>query len=148
MLKRISFLTILLLTVAVRAVPEPQVPAPAGTPSGIIALTTGTPVRLVPMPNTARPMKCASMMVQSVAGNTAVVYVLNAPPDRTMVYGQAGTTTVAQLGIGTATVPGNSFTFPSNSTTTAASSGFDLRYWGVTGTTGDSVIATCDLLQN
>jgi hypothetical protein len=142
-----KILAVIALTVlcAIRATTEPQIPAPVAPPSGVIALTTSTAIRLVPNPSTASPIFCNSIFIQPLAGNSAVVYVLNAPVGITMAYGGAGTTTVAQLGVGTSTTPGSSFTFPSNGTATSSSSGADLRLWGVTGTTGDSVVASCDL---
>lgn len=147
MLKRILTIIALLVVITKRGLTEPQIPAPAGAPSGVIALTTGAAVRLVPNQSTAAPIKCNSVFIQSLAGNAALVFVLNAPPNIVMAKDGQGTTNVAQLGIGTATAPGQSFTFPSNSTATSGSGGFDLRYFGVQGTTGDSVYASCDLRQ-
>lgn len=144
-MKKLLTALVLILAGAKLASPEPQVPAPKGAPSGVIALTTNSAIRLVPNPNTVQPFMCSSIFIQSVAGNSALVYVLNADPSITAVKDMDGTTTVAQLGIGSATSPGQSFTFPSNNSTTTQSGGSDLRYWLVQGSTGDSVLATCDL---
>lgn len=141
-MKKITIISVLMLLMAVRAVPEPQIPSPSGNP---ITLTSGTAVRFIPNPSTVSPVMCNSFLVQSLAGNTGIVYVLNANPAVTMVKDGAGTTTVAQLSFGTSTQPGSSFTFPSNGTATSQSSGADWRYWGIQGSTGDTVEATCDL---
>lgn len=140
-MKKITLISALLLLAAVRAVPEPQIPVPAGSPLTM----TGSAIRFVPNPNTANPIMCNSLLVQSIAGNAGVVYILNADPSVTMTKDAAGTTTVAQLSIGTSSQPGSSFTFPSNGTATSAASGFDLRRWGAVGTNADVILASCDL---
>ena len=147
MLRRLLTVTALASILSTQAFTEPQIPAPAGAPSGVIALSTGTAIRLVPKPNIANPIKCNSMLIMPLAGGSALVYVLNANPSITAVKDMDGTTTVAQLAPGTSTSPGQAFTFPSNSTATSSSGGFDLRFWAVQGSTGDSVLATCDVRQ-
>ncbi len=108
---------------------------------------TGSAIRLVPNASQARPIMCASILLQELAGSTAVVYVLNAAPNFTMAMGSAGTTTVGQLGAGTATAPGNSWTWPSNNPSATQSGGVDMRYIGVVGTASDTVLAVCTLKQ-
>lgn len=143
-LKRALLMGALLALLAVQGNTGPQIPAPAGN---VITLTTGTAVRLVPNPSQANPIQCNSIFIQVLPAGTGSVYVLNANPAVTMLKDSAGTTTVAQLGPGTATQPGMSFTFPSNGSATNVSSGADLRFFGVQGTTADQVFATCDLRQ-
>jgi hypothetical protein len=144
-MKKIFSLAAVLVLLVVPASPEAQVPAPA-CPKGTCTMT-GSAIRLVPSPSTAPPFQCNSMLIQAQPGNTNLVYILNAPPNVTMAYNGAGTTTVATLGVGTTTTPGNSFTFPSNGSGTTQSGGFDLRNWGIYGTSPDTVTATCDARQ-
>lgn len=148
MIKKLSVLVVLMLLSVTKVASEPQIPAPAGAPSGVIALSTGTAIRLVPNPSTANPIHCNSIFIQLLAnGAGTFAYVLNANPSVTVAKDGTGTTTVAQLSTGSATQAGASFTFPSNGSATNVTSGVDLRYWAVQGTTGDSVLASCDLRQ-
>ncbi len=139
MLKRILFIAILTGLGAVRIFSEPQVFAPAGNP----VVMTGSAIRFVTNPSTAAPFKCNSMMVEPLAGNTAVIYILNAAPNITMSLNGAGTTTVAQLGFNS-TQPSPSMTFPSNGSSTTQAGGFDMRYWGAVGTASDQLLVSCD----
>lgn len=144
-MKRIISVLAVLVLLASTATPEPQLPAPAST-NGKITIASSA-VRLVPSPTTAPPVMCSSILIQAAAGNTGIIYVLNAPVNITMTFNTAGTTTVAQLGVGTATSPGGSFTFPSNGSTTTQSGGADMRLWGISGTSGDVAYASCDVRQ-
>jgi hypothetical protein len=109
-------------------------------------LTTSTAIRLVPNPSTKAPINCDSIFFQAAPGNAAVVYILNASPAITMAYQGAGTTTVGYLGIQSAsTTTGAALTYPSNGSSVTQKGGADMRYWGVIGTTGDSVYVSCAL---
>jgi hypothetical protein len=119
------------------------VDAPAGNPITM----TGSAIRLVPNPNTAPPMLCSSILIQSQPGSTNPIYVLNAAPNVTMSKGGAGTSLVATLGPGTSTQPGQSITYPSNGAGAVQGSYADLRYWGVSGTASDTVTAVCAIRQ-
>src|SRR4051812_22921669 len=96
------------------------------------ALTTGTAFRVA-----STPTRASSLFIQSAAGNAAIVYVLYADPGTTC---STSTTTqiVAQLGIGTATSPGQSFTFPSNNDATTQAGGIDVQRFCVQGSTSDN----------
>lgn len=118
-----------------------------GAPAGNTITMTGSAIRLVPNPSTANPLKCASIFIQSQPGSTAPIYVLNAAPNITASLNGAGTTTVATLGPGTSTQPGQSFTFPSNGESGTQTGGTDLRYWAVYGTASDTAIAICTIKQ-
>ena len=145
-MKRAILLLALALATVTRSYTDPQIPAPASDGTGRITMT-GSAIRLVPNPKTANPLLCSSFLIQSLANNSNLIYVLNAPVGITMTYNTAGTTTVAQIGIGTSTAPGNSFNFPSNNPAGNDSGGTDLRLWGVYGTASDVVLATCAVRQ-
>lgn len=120
-----------------------------GAPVGSPVTMTGAAIRLVPSPNTALPLICASILIQVQPGTVNVIYVLNAAPSITMAYNGAGTTTVATLGPGTSTQPGQSLTYPSSDSSATQSGGVDMRYFGLYGTNAmtDTATATCAVKQ-
>jgi len=117
-----------------------------GAPVGNPITMTGSAIRLVPNPNTARPILCHQIQIQVQPGGNGLVYVLNAAPNVTMAYNGAATTTVDSLGPGTSTQPGQQWVYPSSPMQGA---NVDMRYIGVygTGTGPDTVLATCSLTQ-
>lgn len=145
-MKRIILTTFLLAALVSTKADDLVFPAPVGAPSGVVTMT-GSAIRLVPNPNVSLPILCSSIFIQSQPGSTAVIYVLNAAPSITMTLGGNGTTTVAALGPGTSTQPGQSFTFPSNGIGSTQSGYSDLRYWGLAGTSSDTALAVCTLRQ-
>ena len=145
-MKRIILTTFLLAALVSTKADDLVFPAPVGAPSGIVTMT-GSAIRLVPTPNTSLPMLCSSVFIQSQPGSTNPIYILNAAPGITMAKDSGGTTTVATLGPGTSTQPGQAFTFPSNGTGSVQGGYTDLRYWGVSGTASDTVLANCTIRQ-
>ena len=141
-MKKLFVVSLALLVAAIKA-DDLIVGAPVGSP----VTMTGSAIRLVPNPKTAAPFLCNSIFIQSQIATSNPVYVLNAAPSITMSLNGVGTTTVAVLGPGTSTQPGQSFSYPSNGMGSTQSGYSDLRYWGLSGTASDTVIAVCSPRQ-
>jgi hypothetical protein len=124
----IAALLVALLLITGSGVSEPQI-------NRIQALSTGTAYRI-----STSPARANSLFIQSLPGNAAIVYVLYADEATTCVA-SATTQIVAYLGPGTASQPGQSFTYPSSQTT----DGFLVNRFCVQGTTGDSALVSYDL---
>lgn len=112
---------------AISAYPDPQV-------SRTVTFTTGTAVRI-----SNNDVQANSIFVQMLHGGTALGYVLFAAPDVTCALATAGQL-VAEMAPATATAPGGTFNFPSNSTAQSGSSGTNVHFWCVGGTTGDTAV--------
>ena len=130
-MKRLSHkvlaVAILFLLAAAVAFPDPQI-------NRIQAFTTGVGYRV-----TSNLVMANSLFIQSLPGNSAVVYVLFADPALTCVA-SATTQIVAELGPGDATHPGESLTFPCNGSAVSSAGGFDVNWYCAAGSTGDSAI--------
>ena len=107
----------------------------------IITITAGTAIRIATKRTLANSMLIIPLPGES-AGN---VYVLNANPQGTCNNGSAGTTFVASLAAATSSVPGASFTFPSNGSSVTQQGGFDVQFWCIDGAhSGDTVAVSWD----
>lgn len=131
-MKRLILIAAALLACVGTLSSEPQV-------NKTVALTTGTPVRVI-----ANRTMANSLFVQVAPGASSVVYVLYVR-DRTITCDSSDSTqVVAILGPGTGAQPGASFTYPSNNVAASSAGGFDASLWCVQGSTGDSVIISFD----
>lgn len=129
MRKSIAILALCLLVFATAAFPDPQV-------SRVVTFTTGTAVRI-----STTDTQVNSIFVQMLHGGSALGYVLFADPAVTCALATTGQL-VAELAPATATSPGGSYTFPSNSTAQSASGGTNIRFWCVVGSTGDTAVVS------
>ena len=124
--------TVLSLLAVGLAISDPQV-------NRIQTFSTGTAYRVA-----TTHTQINSLFVQSLPGNTGLIYILFADPSLTCV---ASTTSqiVAELGPGSATQPGQSFTFPSNDAAQSQAGGTDASFWCAAGSTGDSAIISYNI---
>lgn len=126
MLKKLLVAALMLL-IASPGGADPQI-------SRTVTFTTGTAIRVASTRTMAN-----SLFIEALPGGSAVVSVLFADPADTCLAATAGQT-VAVLAAATSTAPGGNFTFPSNNSSATQSGGFDVHFWCVQGSTGDTAI--------
>lgn len=130
-MKRIVSLITLGLLMLTPARTEPQI-------NRTIPLVTGTPTRFTTIRTLAN-----SFIVQVQPGAANLVYVLYADEAATCSISTTSQI-VATLGPGSATQPGQSFSFPSNGTATTQNGGENMARWCIGGSSGDTVIVSWD----